>query len=678
MKKIIKYIAFLGLALLPFIFYGCSEDTLEEKLPEKGTPLNLYVKSSGAVTRLEELGSIDDINTLTDDKQHIGLYIYYQDDYDQDNLTKPYIRNLECQIDDKGRLVPVNGQSIYIYDRMKIVAFYPYNAHVSDFIKRADESEYPVSESDYEQQTYIPYRGETTVNPTNAFLVSLNLAPLQTFKVQLVLVADQPADFPQSQDKQNGEIKLFPTIDPHTTGYTAGEDRREFWVDRIDNFSPGTGGKYVRRYNAYIWKTPEADKHHDAYKHQNNKIEKGELLFQSDELTLMVSEAIDFSQRSVYRYGYNMNTGEIFVPTSESLVYDAETLQNAGSAYQVCDIDLNGFNWTPKKYYSGNYDGGGHAIKGLKIDEAPTVNNPDGSGVQGFGLFGSIVGNSTLKNINLVSPEITVDFTNSALTDTCSIGALCGVVNPKLPAGELYNAISATVPEGLPDVVRDALIQEQMMNFVNTTSTIRGCKVENPSIEANGEKVIAGGLCGVVGSTDQKGSIQDSYVSQTSTAAGIAVNAATEEMKITYEQGNIGSFCGLLASGSITNSYTSLSTVYGYHKWVNTATTPVTIASTEASTGFCDIAAGLPSGVTASVNGCYASKQEDIAGVTNFADGWPAWPLFNGGNLTTADGWPAWPVQQSLGDYEFWGSMGSQASVFPTLIWESAFYLENK
>lgn len=114
-------------------------------------------------------------------------------------------------------------------------------------------------------------------------------------------------------------------------------------------------------------------KHHDGYAHENNKIEKGDILFQSNELTLMVPENIDFAKqpvyRQVYRYGYNMNTGEIFIPTSDNLVYDASTLQGAGSAYQVCDIDLSGISWTPKSYYSGVYDGGGHAIKNLLINK---------------------------------------------------------------------------------------------------------------------------------------------------------------------------------------------------------------------------------------------------------------------------------------------------------------------
>lgn len=676
MNKAMKHITFLLVALFSFAFYGCSEDIIDNTPSEKGTLLTLYV-DTGVSTRLAEL-PVGEISNNHKGKQNIGLYIYYEEDYVKDDLTKPYIRNLECKVEGN-KLVPVDGSSIYIYDRMTIVAFYPYNENVSVFTVKADETEYPITESDYEKQTYIPYRAQTNVDPTNAFMIRLNLVPQQTFKIQLVLVADNPSDFPTSTDKQDGSIKLLPGIDPRTeTDYVQGTDRREFWVDDINNFTPGTGGKYVRRYNAYIWKSGEGDKHHDEYTHHNNKIEKGELLFQSDELTLLVPEAIDFSQRRVYRYGYNMNTGEIFVPTSENLVYDAETLQAAGSAYQVCDINLTGFNWTPKQYYSGTYDGGGHKIVGLEVNVTPTVNNPDGSGKQGFGLFGSIVGNAVLKNIHLVEPEITVDFTDPNLTDTVYVGALCGIANPKLPEDELRKRVEIGLPPGISDVVKKALMEDLMKEFTNTTSTIRGSKVENPTIVTNGENMVAGGVCGAVGDQDQKGSVKDSYISEGS----IKVNATDEEMKKKYENANVGGFTGQVSAGSVTNSYTAMTNVEGYVKdeEEDTTTDPPTIriVSKDIATGFSGkVATGeeLSAGVTATVTNCRTMKEDAV--VTKFTDSWPSWPLFNGGMLKRPDGWPAWPTQDAL-DYDAWGNNGTSPSTYPTLIWESPFYVENK
>lgn len=56
------------------------------------------LSTTGASTRLAELGDVSNINDLVDRKNHIGLYVYYQDDYDANDLSKPYIRNLECKV----------------------------------------------------------------------------------------------------------------------------------------------------------------------------------------------------------------------------------------------------------------------------------------------------------------------------------------------------------------------------------------------------------------------------------------------------------------------------------------------------------------------------------------------------------------------------------------------------
>lgn len=674
MNRTIKNIAYLWLALLfSFSFCGCSEEMQDSTLPGEGTLLNLYVESTGISTRVEELGSAADMAILKDGKQNIGLYIYYQDDYDRNDLSKPYIRNLQCTVTGN-KIVPLGSGNIYIYDRMTIVAFYPYNEHANDFKTKADENGYPITESDYEDQTYIPYKATTTVNPTNAFMATLNFNPQQTFKVQLVLVADKESDFPQSTNWTDGSIKLLPNIDSLADSYTDGTDRREKWVDKYETFTPSplSSGQYVRRYTAYIWKSSGSSvPHHDGYTHEDNKIEKGDILFESQELTLMVSQNIDFAQQQVYRYGYNMNTGEIFIPTSESLVYDATTLKNAGSAYQVCDVDLSGVTWTPKTYYSGTYDGGGHAIKNLTIHATPTANNSDGMGNQGFGLFGSIVGNAVLKNINLVSPTVTVDFTDTNLTDTCSVGALCGIVNPTLPTSQIRDIVAAGVPEDIPESVKEALIQDLMKDYTSSTSTIQGCKVENPQITATGENVIAGGLCGSAGNQKQKAEIKDSYVSQTGTAALTVNNSST-----TYRNAYASGFCGSLTAGSITNCYTTLTDVKGY-KQVTTGTPPVANVI-EIGTGFCNVvpSTSFPPGTATSVSACYTKKDDATSGVGDFDSSWPGgWPLYNGGTLIDSDGWPTWPKESWSNS---WASMGASPSTYPTLIWENPFILENK
>ena len=155
--KTMKYITYVCVALLSVILYGCSDEVVNNSEPAaEGTLLNLYVGDIVTPgTRLAELGGVGSISEGThptngDDKKNIGLYIYYEDDYKADILTKPYVRNLECEVKD-GKIVPVDGSDIYIYDRMTIVAFYPYNSAADDytFTSKDDEKRYPITENDY-------------------------------------------------------------------------------------------------------------------------------------------------------------------------------------------------------------------------------------------------------------------------------------------------------------------------------------------------------------------------------------------------------------------------------------------------------------------------------------------------------------------------------------------------
>lgn len=703
-----KYISYLWFLLSALCLGGCADDEIVKQNREDGALLNMYASVSSVNTRLAEL-PLDQINTETDGKQHVGLYIYYEDDYAKDDLSKPYIRNLQCKVDDNGKLTPTTDEPIYIYDRMTIVAFYPYNASMSKpenyFTNTGDEKAYPITESDYEKQTYIPYRVETNVNPTNAYMVELQFKPQQTFKVEVVLTAKEKASFPQATSLTNGEIKLLPTIDAHTESYTNGTDRRENWVDAIENFpkenGTTTGGNYVRRYTAYIWKSNEGDegkgdKHHDDYKHHDNTLEKGEILFESNELTLVVPTKVSFTEGAVYRYGYNMDNGEIFIPTSDKLVYDATSLKNVKpdeDAYQVCDIDLKSIaNWTDLTDYSGTYDGGGHAIRNLKIDAKPTSNIADTKyAKQMYGLFAKVTGTATLMNINLVSPSIKIDYSAVALTDTCYVGTICGLLNPDLSEESKLEMIMKTLPKELSETVKKALAQERLKDFAGTTCTLRGCKVTDPSITVTGNNVHVGAMVGGAGNQSQKGAIIDSYVSAGSGATvgtGIAVNATADETKKKYETARVSGFCGILSNGSITHCYSSLTNVSGFIKNPDTATgegTPAPPASIDIATGFCNLpekddsqpATDAPVKVT----GCYTVKTDENA--TKFADGnWPGdWPLFKNDetatnrSLSTEYGGNPWPCYKWT---DSWKDTGTAPSTYPTLIWETPFTVENK
>lgn len=688
MDRTIKYIPYVWVILLTLCFSSCADQVLVDNKPQgEGTLLNIYASvNTGANTRLAEL-PLDQISQDNRGKKDVGLYIYYEDDYyGNKDLSKPYIRNLRCTVTDGKLTAP---EEIYIYDRMVIVAFYPYNEAMNNeenyFTKLSNERAYPISESDYIDQLYIPYRAETTVNPTNAYMIKLGFGPQHTSKVEVVLTADATSSFPESIDLKAGKIKLLPTIDKLATNYTVGEDRRENWVDAITDFPENNatpvGGKYVRRYTAYVWKSAalsDDTPHHDGYTHENNILKKGEVLFESDELTLIVPATVNLSEQTVYRYGYNMDNGEIFIPTSDKLVYDVTSLQNVKfdeyRAYQVCDIDLNKFTteWKPLATNNGTYDGGGHAINNLKINATPTADIA-GSDYkkQMFGLFSDIMGTSTLMNINLVKPTITIDYSATALTDTCYVGAICGLINPELSEKAMREKIYNSLPKELSETVKQALVEEQMKNLKKTTSKIRGCKVTNPIITVTGNNVHVGALAGGAGNLGQKAEIKDSYI----TGGTIAVNA-DDATKASYANASVGGFCGTLSNGSITNCYSNMENISGYVKGTNAQ-------PKEVSVGFCHLieADKLPQGASVTVTDCYSQKQD--AKALNFKDGhWPTqWPLFKDDEKATnhslsgefsGNPWPCYKWEDS------WKDMGTQSSVYPALIWETPFTVENK
>ncbi len=59
------------------------------------------------------------------------------------------------------------------------------------------------------------------------------------------------------------------------------------------------------------------------------------------------------------------------------------------------DIDLTGVDWVPIDFNQGNtFDGGGHTISGLKVTQ-------EGSAYGDAGLFSSVTGSSTIKNLHV-------------------------------------------------------------------------------------------------------------------------------------------------------------------------------------------------------------------------------------------------------------------------------------
>ncbi|MCC8173189.1 MAG: hypothetical protein LIO65_01995 [Odoribacter sp.] len=524
---------------------SCQKDEIyvEDSGEGKEALLNIYVGKE-AMTRLAELPNVDSINNAgTNGLHNMGLYIYYQSDYDGENLSQPYIRNMECQVEN-GKLVPVlaegenvSNKNIYLYDNMTIIVFYPYNAAMSEeenwFKTKNDEEKYPITRRDYSQQTYIPYRGEVNANPTNSFYREIHLYPKHTFKIEIVLVSDDPADVDGS-----GEPKILPDMDPIDNNDFTNQGRREKWYDAELKLPDTGGGSNVLRYTAYIWQS-------DSFDHI---IERNEVLYENGDFTLLASEEIDPKEQRVYRYGYNFSTGEIFIPTSSYLINDANRLQAFNNisytdAYQVCDIDLSVLgNFEPLTIISSVYDGGGHKVSGMNITGS----------YESAGLFGKIMGDSRVKNVNLIDPVININSTS----DTCYVGSICGQVNSILTDAQLMALLgNIEFPDELSEVVKQALINDLLSDLYDTDSQIIACRVENPTITVTGTNPRVGTVAGMNGAKEDSTKTYEGYIWDTYNLGGtISVNAGNEANNT---GAMVGGFCGL-NEFYITRCYTTI------------------------------------------------------------------------------------------------------------------------
>ena len=635
MKRIKTYIPLLAAVLFALLGVSCNREE-GPRGTDNGTELRMGV-SFGAQTRLAELGSANDMAQDKFGLKNVGLYIYYTSDYVQGDLTKPYVRNQECTVVN-GELLAVLDEGanpvdkrIYIYDDMTLVAFYPYNGNVQNFTTKADEELYPITRDDYSQQFYIPYRAQTTSNPTTAFYTQLTFYPKHTYKIEVTVVSKEDGALPTSG------LRLLPDKDP-VANTVAGDGMREVWYDQVITHSNDGTGSYVNQYVGYIW-TRDGNK---------NDIKRGDVLMQTEDgsFMLIASQDVYVQEQNIYRYGYNMTTGEIFIPTSSTLVNDMSSLAalngNTANVYQPCPIDLSGnSNWTPVNIYGGRYDGGGHEITGLQITSTTSNTIPDVAG-----LFGQVQGNATIANVNLIDPRITVANPDDA--KPYYVGALVGRLNSPI-SEEARQALISGIPGDLSPIVREALIEDLLASMGNSTASIVASRVTNPDIAVTGKLPYVGAIAGQAGDKDDDGEYKSRIWDTSATDASITVNSATPSNNT---GGYISGFVGW-NNGSVDRSFVTLTTLV-----------PETAASLVASKGFTTNGTLYGTDVTY-VNDSYTDKADNTAGVRQFADAWPSgWASYSGIWPINTTGWLSDPANS------FWYTDGAAPSTYPTLQWQ--------
>ena len=106
--------------------------------------------------------------------------------------------------------------------------------------------------------------------------------------------------------------------------------------------------------------------------------------------------------------------GNYTVTSAEGLKNIAELVNGGKTDINITldkNIDLTGKEWTPigtsSSSYTGTFDGGGHTITGLTINQSATSN---------VGLFASIAEGGTVKNLTLKDVNITADSNAGAIT----------------------------------------------------------------------------------------------------------------------------------------------------------------------------------------------------------------------------------------------------------------------
>ena len=196
------------------------------------------------------------------------------------------------------------------------------------------------------------------------------------------------------------------------------------------------------------------------------------------------------------------------------------------------DLTLSG-EWTPIVQYGGIFDGNGNTISGLKIN---------GTGQGEFGLFGTLSGSGEVRNVGLVSVNITVMTTengdvkagglagmnsgtvsNSYATgqisvtrgdggDTSNAGGLVGENDSGATTTASYATVAVTVSMGSPNA--GGLVGNNIGSLVATYATGDVSATASEGLDAN-----AGGLAGSSG-----GTVMASYATGNATAKSSGTN----------------------------------------------------------------------------------------------------------------------------------------------------------
>lgn len=205
-------------------------------------------------------------------------------------------------------------------------------------------------------------------------------------------------------------------------------------------------------------------------------------------------------------------------------------------------------NWEPIDLYSGNFDGNGHYIYGLRI------NVPEAENYSDFGLFGH-VGDSVIKNLGVVDSEISVEVSGSNSDLSVSIGGIAGTINNTTIENCYFdgNITASASLTGENDYASASVSAGGISGFVYGSSVISECyNISNIKAKANAESSYDYSFVGGIAGNLYEGEVKNCYNIGNMHSDGYSggISGKTEG----YEDNPLGKIINCYNTGEITST----------------------------------------------------------------------------------------------------------------------------
>ena len=250
-------------------------------------------------------------------------------------------------------------------------------------------------------------------------------------------------------------------------------------------------------------------------------------------------------------YSYDSNTKTITIYSGEGLKVAADVVNSGDTDINIIldnDIDLSDIDWTPigteSRPYTGNFDGGGHTITGLKIDK---------SGTDYVGLIGCLGSEGKVQNVTLTNISVSgancvggIAGQNYGTVENCSVNGTVtgkGFTDTGGIAGSNYGTISGCSAEGTVtgSVNVGGISGLCVPNYDTGTDSLIGSTIEGCHSTAAVSGISSVG--GVVGNLGNGCSLMACYSTGNVTAT------------ITGGYAHVGGVVGINGQGTVTACY---------------------------------------------------------------------------------------------------------------------------